>query len=85
MATERQAQLARDRHQDELVAAGATGLSVQLFSASSDQESFGVEVWVEARPQKNKHLSLPSSLVIRDRGKEVRVPVRVRVDKFRLE
>jgi hypothetical protein len=84
MATEAQARLARDEHQDRLAASGAHSLSVEPLPASG-AGSFGVVAWVD-NPAGKEMASFPSSLSIRERGKSVAVPLIVRESKpFQLE
>jgi hypothetical protein len=84
MATEAQARLARDEHQDRLAASGAHSLSVEPLSATG-AGSFGVVAWVDD-PAGKKMASFPSSLSIQERGKSVAVPLVIRESKpFQLE
>jgi hypothetical protein len=78
MATEKQAQRARDVHQDRLVKSGAHALSVEKVEGSG---KFGVVAWVKQAKKK-----LPSAVSIMDGGTKVQVPVVVRQSKpFQLE
>jgi hypothetical protein len=52
MATEAQARLARDEHQDRLAASGAHSLSVEP-PPTSGAGSFGMVAWVDNRPGKS--------------------------------
>ncbi|MEP6960865.1 MAG: hypothetical protein ABI995_02245 [Acidobacteriota bacterium] len=76
-ATEQQANLARDEHQDTLISGGAHAISVEQ-SAGKGNVNFSVVAWVD--PKKRK-ASLPSSLEIEQNGKTVRVPLIVREAK----
>jgi hypothetical protein len=84
MATEAQARLARDEHQDRLTASGAHSLSVEPLPATG-AGSFGVVAWVDD-PAGKEMASFPSSLSIQERGKSVVVPLVIRESKpFQLE
>jgi hypothetical protein len=79
MATERQARLARDLHQQKLVKGGVHALSVERVGQSG--KKFGVVAWVKQAKGK-----IPEALDIMDRGTKVRVPVVIRESKpFQLE
>jgi hypothetical protein len=87
MATQRQAQRARDLHQDKLAASGAHALSVEPLTgqAGNKARSFGIVAWVHGKGKKSP-VSLPSALPIVERGKTVNVPLMVRESKpFQLE
>jgi hypothetical protein len=87
MATQRQAQRARDLHQDKLAASGVHALSVESLTgqAGNKARSFGIVAWVHSKAQKNP-VYLPSALPIVERGKTVNVPLIVRESKpFQLE
>jgi hypothetical protein len=84
MATEAQARVARDEHQDRLAASGAHSLSVEPLAASG-KGSFGVVAWVDNSAGKEM-TSFPSSLSIQEKGKSVAVPLVIRESKpFQLE
>jgi hypothetical protein len=84
MATEAQARLARDKHQDRLAASGAHSLSVEPLPATG-AGSFGVVAWVDD-PAGKEMASFPSSLSIQERGKSVAVPLVIRESKpFQME
>jgi len=84
MATEEQARLARDVHQDRLAASGAHSLSVEPLSAT-ETGSFGVVAWVDSQAHKQAAV-FPSSLSIKEKGRDVEVPLVVRESKpFQLE
>ena len=87
MATERQARRARDLHQDKLVASGVHGLSVEALPTGSGTKagSFGVVAWVDPEARE-KSVSLPSALSLREQGRIVKVPLVLRESKpFQLE
>ena len=76
MATERQARLARDQHQQRLVKGGVHALSVERLG-----RKFGVVAWVKQAKGK-----IPEALDIVDRGTKVQVPVVIRKSEpFQLE
>jgi hypothetical protein len=84
MATEEQARLARDTHQDRLAASGAHSLSVEPLAASRAGE-FGVIAWVDSQSP-NSTTAFPSSLSIQEKGRRVAVPLVVRESKpFQVE
>jgi hypothetical protein len=70
-----------------LTASGAHALSVEpvLEASRSKAVSFGVVAWIHGKAQK-KPVSLPSAILIKDRGRTVRVPLVIRESKpFQLE
>lgn len=84
MATEEQARLARNVHQDRLAASGAHSLSVEPLHAAK-AGSFGVVAWVDSQAN-NQAAAFPSSLSIKEKGRHVEVPLVVRESKpFQLE
>ena len=76
MATEEQARLARDQHQDKLAASGAHSLSVEPVAG----KGFGVVAWVDSQTS-NSASEFPSSVSIDEKGRRVAVPVVVRESK----
>jgi len=84
MASEEQARLARDQHQDKLAASGAHSLSVEPLAAESGPE-FGVVAWVDRRGS-NSTANFPSSISIDEKGRRIAVPLIVRESKpFQVE
>ena len=84
MATEEQARLARDRHQDKLAASGAHSLSVEPIAAGGG-EGFGVVAWVDHQ-HSTSTAAFPSSISIDEKGRRVAVPLVVRESKpFQVE
>ena len=84
MATEEQARLARDRHQDQLIGSGAHSLSIEPVAPVGTGE-FGVVAWVDSQAKDSK-ADFPSSLTIEEKGKRVTVPLVVRESKpFQVE
>ena len=84
MATEEQARLARDQHQDKLAASGAHSLSVEPVPGGSGA-GFGVVAWVDSQ-RSNSTAEFPSSISIDEKGRRVAVPLVVRESKpFQVE
>jgi hypothetical protein len=84
MATEKQARLARDQHQDKLTASGAHSLSVEPVAAAGEA-GFGIVAWVDSQIA-NSTAKFPSSISIDDKGRRVAVPLVIRESKpFQME
>jgi len=77
MATESEANRARDIHQDRLTSSGVHSLSVERVKGT--EGSFAVVAWIQ-RADRAK-TSLPSSLTIEGKGGSIDVPLVVRESK----
>ena len=80
MASEREAQLAREKHADFLRDLGAHAISVDEVRRKGEK-TFAVVAFFEARPK-----GLPSELELERGGRTVRVPLAARVlERFKPE
>ena len=77
MATEAQARLARDLHQDQLTRQGAHSLSVER---SPESGKFSVVAWIDQKSKvwASKASLLPETLPIEVNGRTVDVPLTIR-------
>jgi hypothetical protein len=71
MITEKEANLAREKHSDYLQKSGAHTIAVDKVKTGKGKNSFGVIAYYENEPDKK----LPKILEIENDGKKIKVPL----------
>jgi hypothetical protein len=74
MPTEKEANLAREKHTDYLRKSGAHAIAVDKVKDDEGKETFGVVAYYEKKPEK-----LPSTLEVETEGKRKEVPLRSKI------